>query len=494
MNNTQRGLSLLALVAAAGLVVGVIVSGSLRFTPATAGSGVVAGVGQPPVLAKTLTIPSFPDIAAAALPSVVTITSTGVVSEQMLGGDPFEFFFGPRPRGGEPRQRRQVAGGSGFLISDAGLVVTNNHVVANATKIQVTLNDREVYVAKLVGTDPATDVALLKIDAKHKLPAIALGDSDKLRVGEPVMAIGNPLNFNGTVTVGVISAKGRTGISDNPITASLEDFLQTDAAINFGNSGGPLINTNAEVVGINTAMIQPAQNIGFAVAINTAKNILPQLEKNGKVERGMLGIRIRPVDQDIMQAFHLPAMKGAFVESVDAGQPADRAGIKPGDAIVGVDGREVNEPRELIGYVSTKGPGQKVQLTVLREGKRLNLEATLARRSEPAPARNPIGEDRGHQERLGITVTDLTPEIRQELGVPVDVTGVIVADVREISPAAEQGLATGDVITEANGHKIKSVSDLRTEVRKVHPGDYIRLYVRRFHPQELSRFVLIKAE
>jgi len=317
-----------------------------------------------------------------------------------------------------------------------------------------------------------------------------------MRVGDPVMAIGNPLQFAGTVTVGVLSAKGRTGISDNPTSASLQDLLQTDAAINFGNSGGPLLNTNAEVIGINTAMIQPAQNIGFAVAIDSVKNILPQLEKTGKVQRGMLGVRIGPVDQDIEKAFKLPSMDGAFVESVEPGKPAERAGLQPGDDIVQVDSVTVREPRDLINYVSSRAPGQSVRLTVVRNGQRQTLTATLAplevagNDSDASPA----SERPGRQERLGISVTALTGEIRQELNVPNGMTGVVVADVRDGSPAGDQGMAAGDVITEANGTKITSITDFRAAMAKVGKGDYVRLYVRRFTPQEVSRFVIIKTE
>jgi serine protease Do len=505
-----RKAPIIAVLALATFAAGLIISGALKITPPTEGQAAArSSAGSPagpasasaPSLPKTMTIPSFADIAAAALPAVVSIASTGVVSEnqqQSPGVDPFEFFFGPRGRGnpGQPRQRRAVAAGSGFVISDTGWVLTNNHVVNGASKIQVTLTDREVFTAKLVGSDPAIDVALLKIESSRKLPALALGDSEKMRVGDPVMAIGNPLQFAGTVTVGVLSAKGRTGLSDNLTSASLQDLLQTDAAINFGNSGGPLINANAEVIGINTAMIQPAQNIGFAVAIDSVKAILPQLEKSGKVQRGMLGVRIGPVDQDIQRAFKLPSMDGAFVESVDPGKPADRAGVKPGDAIVQVDNVPVREPRELINYVSSRPPGQSVRLTVVRNGQRQTVTATLAPLEVAQNASDgSLGTDRpGRQERLGISVTILTSEIRQELNVPGNVSGVVVADVRDGSPAGDQGMAPGDVITEANGAKVGSIEDFRAAMAKVGKGDYVRLYVRRFSPQEVSRFVIIKTE
>ena len=503
----SRKVPVIAALALATFAAGLIISGALRVTPRTEAARNSPGGAGPasasaPTLAKTMTIPSFADIAAAALPGVVGIQSTGVVSEnerQSQGVDPFEFFFGPRGRGnvpGQPRQRRSVAAGSGFIISDSGWVLTNNHVINGASRIQVTLRDRQVFTAKVVGTDPAIDVALLKIDSTRRLPALALGDSEKMRVGDPVMAIGNPLQFAGTVTVGVLSAKGRTGISDNPTSASLQDLLQTDAAINFGNSGGPLLNVNAEVIGINTAMFRPAQNIGFAVAIDSVKNILPQLEKTGKVQRGMLGVRIGPVDQDIEKAFKLPSMDGAFVESVDPGKPAERAGLQPGDDIVQVDSVTVREPRDLINYVSSRAPGQSVRLTVVRNGQRQTLTATLAplevagNDSDASPA-----SDRpGRGERLGISVTALTPDIRQELNVPSGTTGVVVAEVREASPAGDQGMAEGDVITEANGAKISSIADFRSAMAKVGKGDYVRLYVRRFAPQEVSRFVIIKTE
>src|SRR6202022_3530439 len=247
--------------------------------------------------------------------------------------DPFEFFFGPRrnqPRDDE--EHKEVQGGTGFIISDDGYIVTNNHVVENADRVEVRLR-KERYPAKIVGRDSATDLALLKIDAKQRLTPIPLGDSDKARVGDWVMAIGDPLNFDKTVTVGVVSAKDRSGLTADTATRSFESFIQTDAAINFGNSGGPLINANGEVIGINTAMFRPAQNIGFAVPVNTLKTVLPQLRDKGKVVRGFLGINIVNVDADRAAAFGLKRQEGAFVESVESGKPAEKAGVKPGDTI-----------------------------------------------------------------------------------------------------------------------------------------------------------------
>ncbi len=491
---------------AAAAAFGMILTGSLHVTSPISAAKTPAPVASPAAPAapsavgKTLALPSFSDVADNVLNSVVSITSREVVRTSGRGnspfgqGDPFEFFFGP-PRRGQPQERSQTAGGSGFIVSSDGEILTNNHVVSGAQRIQVKLRDGEVFTARVLGTDPATDVALIKVDAKHNLPALNLGDSQQLRVGDWVMAVGNPLNFEGTVTVGVISGKGRAGLSGDANTRTFENFLQTDAAINFGNSGGPLVNAAGQVVGINTAMIQPAQNIGFAVPINTARAILPQLKSKGKVTRSMLGVRIGNVDQDHMQAFHLPSMNGAFVEAVEPSGPAAKAGIEHGDTIVRVDDVEVKETRDLIDYVSSKAPGTRVKLTVLRDGKTRTLSAALTEReASPSEETERAGARGSAQGRLGIAATELTSAIRQELGIPSGVSGIVIESVNAVSPAAEAGLAEGDVITEINGVRVASVSQFRSEIDKVRKGDYIRLYVRRFTPQEISRYVVIKPE
>jgi len=493
-------------LAAAAAVFVLLVTGSVHPTAvagraassATVGTG--AGPGGRSPYAAASTLPTFADIAQAALPSVVTITSTEVVRARpgvdMFGGqDPFEFFFGPGR--GAPQERKQVAGGSGFVFSADGEILTNNHVVAGAQKVEVKLNDRRVFQAKILGTDPATDVALIKVDAPSPLPTLPLGDSDALRVGDWVMAVGNPLMFEGTVTVGVVSGKGRRGLSDDPNAASFENLIQTDAAINFGNSGGPLINVAGQVVGINSAMVQPAQNIGFAVAIGTARAIIPQLKSKGRVVRGMLGISITDINQDIMQAFHLPSMDGAFVESVSADGPAAKAGVQHGDTIVAVDDRPVKEPKDLIAYVSAAEPGRSVKLTVLRGGKTLPLTAVLEERhNEPSEREGagpaPKGSWAGSQ-KLGIAVVGLTMDIRQELRLPAGLTGVVVDELSPDSEVADQGVSPGDVITEVNGVAVNSPAAFDAEVGKVKKGEYVRLYVRRFRPQEISRFVVVRA-
>jgi serine protease Do len=495
----RRGVATVAVLAALGALA-LILTGSAGPTPSASRAASSTASPPPPgpasPAASIAALPSFAGIAKAALPSVVTITSTEMVREQsgfegFQGQDPFEFFFGPRR--GSPREHRQVAGGSGFVITPDGEILTNNHVVAGAQKVEVKLRDRRVFTAKTLGTDPVTDVALIKVDAGAPLPVLALGDSDALQVGDWVVAVGNPLMFEGTVTVGVVSGKGRRGLSDNPDSASFENFIQTDAAINFGNSGGPLINTAGQVVGINSAMIQPAQNIGFAVAINTARAIIPQLKAKGKVVRGMLGIQITDVNQDIMRAFHLPSMDGAFVEAVTDGGPAAKAGVRHGDTIVAIDGHPVREPNDLIVYVSSVEPGRAVRLSVLRDGRTLSLTPTLSERPQSAGgAETSPAEGRASRGRLGIRVADLTGDIRREIGAPPGASGVVVAEIAPDSPLSDQGVSAGDLITEVNGVAVHSAAELESELSKVGKGEYVRLYVRRFQPQEVSRYVVVQ--
>ena len=500
---TKRALSFSVLIAAA-VVFGMVVAGSVNVTPRSEAQRDVPGTVTRAAHTGSVAVPSFADIAEEAMPSVVSITSTDIVKgsarrSNPFGGqgdnDPFEFFFGPRrnqPRGGEEEEHKEVQGGTGFVISDDGYIVTNNHVVENSKKVDVRLQ-KQTYPAKVVGRDTATDLALLKIDASRKLTPIPLGDSDKVRVGEWVMAIGDPLTFDKTVTVGVVSAKERSGLTADATTRSFENFIQTDAAINFGNSGGPLINVNGEVIGINTAMFRPAQNIGFAVPINTLKQVLPQLREKGKVTRGYLGINIRNVDNDIAGAFKLKASDGAFVESVLPGEPADKAGVKPGDTVVRVDNLPVKETRDLIGYVSAKSPGTKVKLTVVRDGKEMPFTVALAERGSD---KNDDGEreaKNGDESRgkIGISVQSLTPDVRRMAGVESNTDGLFVQHVKEVSPAADAGLREGDIITQVNGRPISSTDEFGRIVKSASKGDYLRLYVLR--PQaKVSFFALVK--
>ena len=499
--STKRALSFSALIGAA-VIFGMVVAGSVDVTPRSeAQKEAPARPRSSPVV-----LPSFADIADEAMPAVVSITSTNIVkgtaNRRNLtpfgggDGDPFEFFFGPRrnqPRD-DQEEHKDVQGGTGFVVSDSGEIVTNYHVIENADKVEVRLN-KERYTAKVVGKDPATDLALLKIDAKRSLQKLPLGDSDRLRVGEWVMAVGDPLNFDKTVTVGVVSAKDRSGLATDISTRSFESFIQTDAAINFGNSGGPLINVNGEVVGINTAMFRPAQNIGFAVPVNTLKNILPQLREKGKVVRGYLGININPVDQDVMGAFKLKSTDGAFVESVVPGDPADKAGVRPGDTVVRVDSVPVRTTRDLIGYVSSKAPGSKVHLTVMRDGKEMGFNVTLAERGAENQAENDRG-GRGSEDshgKLGISVRPITSQMRQQLGLDAKIDGLYVEHVKEVSPAADASLRDGDIITQVNGRAVTSTEEFARIVKGTPKGEYLRIYF--YRPQaKVSLFALIKIE
>ena len=505
---TKRALSFSALIGAA-VVFGMVVAGSVNVTPRSEAQREATPAARPRNGAVLL--PSFADTAQEAMPSVVSITSTDIVKgnkgrryQNPFGeGDPFEFFFGP-PGGGGPNRRgqrpdeeehKEVQGGTGFIISEDGYIVTNNHVIEGADKIEVRINNKEKYAAKLIGKDSATDLALLKVEVKQRLTPLPLGDSDRVRVGEWVMAIGDPLNFDKTVTVGVVSAKDRSGLTADAATRSFENYIQTDAVINFGNSGGPLLNTNGEVVGINTAIFRPAQNIGFAVPINTLKTILPQLRDKGKVVRGFLGINIVNVDADRAAAFDLKAQEGAFVESVETGKPAEKAGVRPGDTIVKVDSVPVKDTRDLIGYVSSKTPGSKVQLGLVRDGRDTTVTATLAeRKDEPADegeADNLASDDTPG--KIGMTVQELTPQLRQMQRVKTGVEGLLVVRVKEVSPAADAAIQEGDVITSVNGEKVTTTDEFGKIVGKARKGDYLKLYV--YSPRaDNSRFALVKIE
>jgi serine protease Do len=501
--STKRALSFSVLIAAA-VVFGMVVAGSVHVTPVGE-----AQKSDPPARPRAggVVVPSFADIAEEVMPSVVSITSTEILKAGEGRGrgsdmDPFEFFFGP-PGPNNPHRRmtppdedrKQQEGGTGFVISDDGYIVTNYHVIENADKIDIRLSSNETVRAKVVGKDPATDLALLKIDVKQRLTPLELGDSDKLRVGEWVMAIGDPIMFDKTVTVGVISGKNRSNITADPATRSFENFLQTDAAINFGNSGGPLLDVNGRVVGINTAMFRPAQNIGFAVPVNTLKQILPQLREKGKVVRGYLGINIGPVSSDVAAAFKLKSTDGAFVQSTLPGKPGERAGLQPGDTIVRVDGVPVKDTRDLIGYVSAKAPGTRVKLDVVRDGKEMSMTATLADRD----AESSEGEQKSDKSsddsrgKLGISVREITPQVRQLARLDSDVQGLLVEHVKEVSPAYDANIRDGDIITQVNGRPVTSTDEFGKIVSRAKKGDYLRLYILRLQPRA-SFFALVKIE
>ncbi len=495
-SSTKRILSTIAIIIAS-VAFGIVLSadlGLMKKSNAQSSSIQTTSVSGP---VTSVTIPSFADVASRVMPAVVSITSTEVIKTSALRRnqpfvDPFEFFF-PDPQGRRsPRrqtpddqddEQKQVAGGSGFIISPDGYILTNNHVVENASKVQVHYgadengNGGHTIDAKIIGRDPATDIALLKIDDRN-LPNISLGDSDRIRKGDWAIAVGNPYQFENTLTVGVISAKGRSlGLSET--TRSFENFIQTDAAINFGNSGGPLININGEVVGINTAIRGGgAQGIGFATPINTAKRLLPML-KSGKVTRGYLGMQIRDVDDQAKEAFGLTEARGALVQTVDAGKPADLAGIKPGDVVVEVDGHAIRNNRDLIDYISYLPVGSSVKLTVVRDGQRRTLTAKTAERplegdqedNEPAS-----GSTEPTRNKLGMAVQNITPSLRQTYNIDDNVRGVVVTSVKEVSPAGDV-VSEGDVISEVQGQKVNNVDEFREAIDRLHSGQTARIYV-----------------
>ena len=490
-HTTKRTISTIAIVIAS-VAFGVLISADLGLMPISSAQSPPIQTAQGPV--TSVTIPSFADVAARAMPAVVSIATTEIVNNAQrrrnFGIDPFEFFF-PDPR--DPRrqqqedpddQRRQLSGGSGFIISPDGYILTNNHVIENASKVEVNYgadengNGGRTVPATIVGRDPATDIALLKIDAQN-LPSLALGDSERIRRGDWAIAIGSPFQLDNTLTVGVISAKGRSlGMSEE--TRSFENFIQTDAAINFGNSGGPLLNINGEVIGINTAIRGGmAQGLGFATPVNVAKRLLPQL-RQGKVVRGYLGMEIREVTQDIRDAWNLaPGTTGALVNRVTPGKPADNAGLQHGDIVIEIDGRPIRSNRELIDYISYLPVGSNVKVTFIREGQRRTVTAKTAERppdgavedEETSSATEPV------RNRLGMAVQDLTPQSRQLHGIEEDVRGVLVTDVRNVSAAGEANINEGDVILEVQGERVTSVEQFRGIIDRARSGQKMRMYV-----------------
>jgi serine protease Do len=384
-------------------------------------------------------------------------------------GEFFRHFFGEMPQG--PREFRQQGAGSGFIIGGDGLIVTNNHVIEGAKEVTVTLANKEEYPAKVIGRDPKTDIALVRIQPKGTLPVAALGDSDHLRVGEWVVAVGNPFGLSNTVTAGIVSAKGRV-IGAGPY----DDFIQTDASINPGNSGGPLFNLRGEVVGINTAIIPNGQGIGFAVPVNLAKSLLPQLEAKGEVTRGYLGVSVQAITPELAKSLNLKDRKGALVADVTKGSPAEAVGVKRGDVIVGFDGKEIAEVHNLPPLVAATPVGKEVPLTILRDGKEQTLKVKTGQMPGERAEASPLAE-RGPS-KWGLALRDLDARIAQRLGLnPGD--GVLVAAVQPGSPADRADIRTGDVILEVNRKKVASVKEAQAEAQKDPNAQTLLLLFRR---------------
>ena len=414
---------------------------------------------------------SFADQVEQLSPAVVNISTTTIVSEgpgmdmpQFPPGSPFEEFF--KNFGDENRQRRASSLGSGFIIDAEGIVVTNFHVIENAEEITVTLSDETSFTAKVLGQDQKTDIAVLKIDpGDTALTAVPFGDSDNLRVGDWVLAIGNPFGLGGTVTAGIVSARGRD-IGNGPY----DDFIQTDASINRGNSGGPLFNTDGEVIGINTAIFSQSGGsvgIGFAISSNLAKRVTKQLVEFGTTRRGWLGVFIQEVTSDIAETLGLEGSGGALVSSVNENSPADIAGLEPGDVILSFDGKKIERMRDLPRIVAETDIGTTVVVEIFRGGRLSTVEVTLGE-LEKAELVGLVGEqpegDAQTLDRLGFTVDDLDGELAAELGLDDTLTGVVVTEVAADSPAMEKGVEPGDIIRRFGQRRVDSAADLAASV------------------------------
>jgi len=425
---------------------------------------------------------AFVSIARQVLPSVVSITSERTVQVTgMPRGNGFRFFGDPRlERFFEmPDQAPQQGSGSGVVVREDGYILTNNHVVRDADEIKVTLEDGRSFDAELVGTDPKSDVAVIRIQA-DRLAAVKLGDSDRLEVGEWVLAVGNPFQLSSTVTAGIVSAVGRSNIG----LADYEDFIQTDAAINPGNSDGALVNLDGEVVGINTAIATRSggsQGVGFAIPINMASRIMESLIKDGRVVRGWLGVNIQNLNENTAEIFGLDRPRGALVGQVVPGSPADDAGVRQGDVVTEIDGRPVKDVEDLQLKVVAYDPGTRVNLTVLREGREKEIAVRLGEletEGSGTPARG-RAEESDRTAGLGLVLEELTRAARSELELPPTVDGVLVADVDPSKPAGRAGLQRGDVIRKVGDTEVLSVRSFREAIAAAPAGKPVLLLVRR---------------
>jgi serine protease Do len=416
----------------------------------------------------------FVEVAKKVKPSVVAIRSERTVTvgpgvgEDFFKGTPFEDFF--KQHGGPPSKRKQMGEGSGVIVDAKGYILTNYHVVAGAEKISIHLFDGRELKGTVRGTDSKTDLAVVHVEAAD-LPGATLGDSDKLQVGEWAIAVGSPFGLEETVTVGVISAKGRSGLG----TGTYEDFIQTDASINPGNSGGPLVNIDGEVIGINAMIIQPGQGIGFAIPINLAKTIMVELIKTGKVIRPWVGIGLQDITSELMKFFNLKEKAGALISQVYGGSPAEKAGLKAGDAVIEIDGVKVTNSQDVVREVLKKQVGQKVNFVILREGKRTEISLTTAQMPEKIGEREPVKPAR---EWFGLRVSNVTPDIAKQLGL-TKTEGVVIVGVEPNSVAQRAGLKAGDIISEINRQKVVNENDYRSVMERTKPDQDVLFLIDR---------------
>ncbi len=454
------------------------------FTFAGCGTGLFSGGNAPetpdvpqappaPVVVDGIRT-SYADIVERTSPAVVNIGSERKAQRTNAPGLPEGFEQFPFQLPQQPNQRPQLERGvgSGVIVSADGTILTNNHVVEDATKITVEMNNGKTYDAKVVGTDPPSDLAVLKIEAEN-LPFLTLGNSDNVRVGDIVLAIGNPLGIGQTVTAGIISAKGRrTGISDG----SFEDFLQTDAPINRGNSGGALVNLNGELIGINSQILSGGASggnigIGFSIPSNMAKSVMEQLIQNGKVRRGMLGINIQNINAELAQGLGLKDTKGVLVSNVRAGSAADKAGIKRGDVITAINGETVEDANVLRNKVAGTLPGNEIKIKITRDGSEQEVSAMLDELSvETAQSETPQNQNEqqnpSQEGKLGLTLQPVTPEVTSQLNIPEDTKGLVVTQADPNGAAALTGIRRGDVILEVNRQPVTTLDEMKSALEK----------------------------
>jgi serine protease Do len=466
-------------VLVAPALVGALVAGGYGISKAVKAPD--ATISRAAKAAETPMVPgNFSELAEKVRDGVVNIQVVKQVRNAAYGsrdsggnpfGDdsPFGDFFGPFFQGNPSPAPRQRGVGSGFIMSRDGYIVTNNHVVEDANQIKVKLANGKEYDGKVVGRDPKTDLALVKIDGAGDLHALPMGNSDDLKVGSWVVAVGSPFGLEQTVTAGIVSAKGRV-IGSGPY----DDFIQTDASINPGNSGGPLINTKGEVVGINTAILAEGKGIGFAIPINMAKEIAPQLQEKGHVTRGWLGVSIQEMTPELAKSFAVNDKKGVIVAQVLPGSPAEKAGIEQGDVITEFDGKAVAESKDLPQLVASTPVGKSVNVKLLRNGKVLDRQVKVSAMEENVE----VSQTSAHKKALGISVQNLTPETARRLRLKNE-TGVVVTRVESGSPAADAGIQTGDIIREVNRKPVKDADDLLQKVEQAKDQNSILLLVQR---------------
>ncbi len=492
----RRHMPLFGLMAALALLL--LFSQFTGFPFATSVTPVAASGRLNPIDVATALSDAFSDVANKTLPAVVTITSERVRTvNSRFGGhgalfpDFFERFMNPN-QGGQPREFRDTVLGSGVIVTSDGIVLTANHVVEDAENVSVLLSDDREYNAEIIGTDPETDIAVLRITDDNELPYVPLGSSSGLKVGDWVVALGNPFasGLRGSVTAGIISAQGRTGMG----LTRYENFIQTDAAINPGNSGGPLVNLHSKVIGINTAIATRTggyQGVGFAIPVDQVRSVMDNIITNGRVVRGWLGVYIRDLDDSLREAFGMNSniTTGVLIDQVVADSPADDAGLVDGDIILELDGQPVIDGNDLRFRTASYTPGTKIPLKVLRGGKRKTIKVELGELEAPAGSSEPEEGEPNALEDLGFEAADLDDNLRAELRLSDNIKGVVILSVEPFSPAADGQLQVGDVIIRANRNNVDDLSDLNEIINTTEPGQVILLKVIN---DSTNRFVAIR--